>query len=284
MEELRKFFRPELINRFDEVIIFEPLKYQHMLLISELQLKSVKKMLEDQNMGFAWTLAAKKEIVRQGFDPIYGARPLRRTIQKLVENPLSSLIIEKKLEENDMVKVDFDGAELVFTIDKVKFVPESEAAKGQAVIKKFKCIQSGHEFETEVKEGATVICPINAQEKVEEVKNEPIIKPDDTTLKAEDTQSNTNQPSTDQNKKPVLDVVPDQKQNQPAQDLKSKKSDKKQTGQPTQNAPQNKPADMAIPTPPVNPQPGIDKDLQGVQNILENKLGQQNQPATPQVA
>ncbi len=292
MEELRKFFRPELINRFDEVIIFEPLKYHHMLLIAELQLKGVRKMLEDQNMGFAWTLSAKKEIVRQGFDPIYGARPLRRTIQKLVENPLSSLIIEKKLEENDMVRVDFDGAELIFNIDKVKFVPESEAAKGQIVMKKFKCVQSGHEFETEVKEGATVVCPINAQEKVEEIKNEPLIKPDDPALKTDNIQQNkTDQPtadqtSTDQNKKPSLDVVPDQKQSKsaPTQGQKTKKDDKKQSGQAPQSSTQSKPTDMVIPTPPVNSPASTDKDLQGVQNMLENKLGQQNQPVTPQVA
>lgn len=285
MDELRKFFRPELINRFDEVIIFEPLKYHHMLLIAELQLKGVKKMLEDQNMGFAWTHAAKKEIVRQGFDPIYGARPLRRTIQKLVENPLSSLIIEKKLEENDMVRVDFDGAELIFTIDKVKFVPESEAAKSKPVIKKYKCIQSGHEFETEVKEGATVICPINAQEKVEEVKSEPIIKPDGTSLKTDETQPKTAQKNADPNAKQSTSAVPDQKQNTSTstQEPKQKKSEKK-AGQADQSPAQNKPTDTVIPTPPVNPQGGVDKDLQGVQNILENKLGQQNQPVTPQVA
>lgn len=171
MQELRKFFRPELINRFDEVIIFEPLKYKHMLQIAELQLKGVKKLLEDQNMGFAWTEAAKKEIVRQGFDPIYGARPLRRAIQKLIENPISTLIIEKKLEENDMVTVDFDGTDLVFNIEKVKFVRADEVDEEGAgmKMKKFKCVDSQFVFETETNDHTTVICPINAKEKVEEV-------------------------------------------------------------------------------------------------------------------
>ena len=167
MEELRKFFRPELINRFDEVIIFEPLKYQHMLLIADLQLKALKKLLEDQSMGFSWTTSTGKEIVRQGFDPIYGARPLKRTIQKLIENPISTLIIEQKLKENDTIVMDFDGEQFIFNIEKVTLVPESELKKLKK--RKFRCIESQHVFETEVVDTATTICPINAKEKVEEI-------------------------------------------------------------------------------------------------------------------
>ncbi|KXK12018.1 MAG: Chaperone protein ClpB [Microgenomates bacterium OLB23] len=175
MDELRKFFRPELINRFDEVIIFEPLKYQHMMQIAELQMKAVRKLLEEQNIGFAWTEEAKKEIVRQGFDPLYGARPLKRTIQKLVENPISTLIIEQKLKESDLVNVDFDGENFVFNIEKVTFVREDELKKQK--IRKFECTDSHFAFETEVVDNATVVCPINAAEKVQEIvvaaENEP---------------------------------------------------------------------------------------------------------------
>jgi hypothetical protein len=288
MDELRKFFRPELINRFDEVIIFEPLKYQHMLLIAELQLKGVKKMLEEQNMGFGWSHSSKKELVRQGFDPLYGARPLRRTIQKLIENPLSSLIIEKKLEENDMVRVDFDGAEFVFNIDKVKFIPESEAAKAQLLMKKFKCIESGHTFETEVKEGATVVCPINAKEKVEEIKSEsaPILTTE-TTAKADESKKIT--PT-----QPVETAMPANNLTENKSNSTSNGSDKKDK-LPEKNADKNKKTDSA-PTNPAtkkpmddikpandvmsNPQSIVDKDLQGVQNILENKLGQVQTPQT----
>lgn len=167
MDELRKFFRPELINRFDETIIFEPLKYQHMMQIAEFQMKGVRKLLEEQNIGFAWTEEAKKEIVRQGFDPLYGARPLKRTIQKLVENPISTLIIEQKLKESDLVNVDFDGENFVFNIEKVTFVSEEELKKQK--IRKFECVDSHFAFETEVVENATVVCPINAVEKVQEI-------------------------------------------------------------------------------------------------------------------
>ena len=167
LNELRKFFRPELINRFDEVIVFEPLKYQHMLKIVSLQMKAVKKLLEDQSIGFVWTEATGKEIVRQGFDPLYGARPLKRTIQKLLENPISTLIIEKKVKEGDMIAVDFDGENFVFNIEKTTMVAESELAKKQ--LRKFMCVNSRHTFETEVVNSATTVCPLDANEPVQEV-------------------------------------------------------------------------------------------------------------------
>ncbi|MEI6532671.1 MAG: hypothetical protein WCO06_02425 [Candidatus Roizmanbacteria bacterium] len=89
-----------------------------MMKIVKLQLKSVGKLLEEQDMGFAFTNTAIKEIVRSGFDPVYGARPLRRAIQKVVENPISSLIIEGKMTQGDIVTVDYDGDAFVFNIEK----------------------------------------------------------------------------------------------------------------------------------------------------------------------
>ena len=167
MNELRKFFRPELINRFDEIIVFEPLKYKHMLEIADLQLKAIRKLLEEQNVGFDWSEAAKKEIVRVGFDPIYGARPLRRTIQKLIENPISTLIIEKKVDESDLIYVDFDGEQFVFNVERVSFVSPDELAKKK--LRKFMCMVSHAEFDTEVVPNAQVICPIDASEPVQEI-------------------------------------------------------------------------------------------------------------------
>jgi len=117
MGELLKFFRPELVNRFDEVIIFEPLKFVHMISIVKLQLTSLAKLLEDQDLGIHITDSAVKEIVRSGFDPVFGARPLRRAIQRMVENPISELIIAEKVKAGDMIYVDYDGEKLVFDID-----------------------------------------------------------------------------------------------------------------------------------------------------------------------
>jgi len=158
MEELRKFFRPELINRFDEVIIFEPLRFSHMMEIVKLQLKGVGKALEEQGIGFSYTEAAVKEIVRAGFDSIYGARPLRRAIQRLIENPISSLIIEGKVKAGEEIVVDFDGEGFVFNIEKVILVEEDNFKK-PLVKKSFLCQKCHHQFETEIVKNATIICP-----------------------------------------------------------------------------------------------------------------------------
>lgn len=120
MNELLKFFRPELVNRFDEVIVFEPLRFEHMILIVKLQLKTLNKLLEEQELGFSCTDIAVKEIVRSGFDPIYGARPLRRAIQRLIENPISELIIGKKVQAGDTIIVDNDGEGFIFNIERIE--------------------------------------------------------------------------------------------------------------------------------------------------------------------
>ncbi len=167
MGELRKFFRPELINRFDEVIIFEPLRFVHMIAIVKLQLKSVGKSLEDQDMGFMYTDSAVKEIVRSGFDPIYGARPLRRAIQKLIENPISTLIIDGKVKAGDQILVDFDGENFIFNVEKVELVDVSKLQK--QVIKNFLCEVCANRFKTEVIPNATTVCSKCSSKKVQEV-------------------------------------------------------------------------------------------------------------------
>lgn len=157
MGELRNFFRPELINRFDEVIIFEPLKFIHMIEIVKLQLKGVNKLLEDQGMSFSHSDSAVKEIVRSGFDPIYGARPLRRAIQRLVENPISSLIIEGKVKAGDQIMAEFDGATLIFNIQ--KSVPAVDVQEKTIKKQKYTCKKCANNFETEIVENATYFCP-----------------------------------------------------------------------------------------------------------------------------
>ena len=178
--ELRKFFRPELLNRFDEVIIFEPLKFSHMVEVVKLQLKSLGKLLEDQDIGFSYSEASVKEIVREGFDPVYGARPLRRAIQKLIENPISTLIIEKKVTAGDQIVVDFDGDNFVFNIEKTEMVSEDQLKKGLSAdgqIKNFFCETCGNHFKTEVVPNATTICAKCASNKVQEVVEEPKTQP-----------------------------------------------------------------------------------------------------------
>lgn len=165
--ELRKFFRPELLNRFDEVIIFEPLKFIHMMEIVKLQLKGVSKLLEEQDIGLGYTEATVKGIVREGFDPIYGARPLRRAIQKLVENPISTLIIEKKVKAGDQILVDFDGENFIFNIEKTEMVAKDSLAAQK--VKSFFCEACGNHFKTEVLKNSTAICSKCASKKIQEV-------------------------------------------------------------------------------------------------------------------
>lgn len=184
MGELRKFFRPELINRFDEVIIFEPLKFHHMLFIVKLQLKALRKLLEDQDMDFVVTEEAQKEIVRAGFDPVFGARPLRRAIQKLVENPISSLIIEKKAQPGDTILVDYDGDNFLFNVERMEIDPRESA---KHVNKSFKCVTCGTEFTTEVLPQATTICTKCASKNVTVVEKEEKKEDDSEDKKKKDT-------------------------------------------------------------------------------------------------
>ena len=117
-----------------------------MLKIVELQRKGVTALMEDQSMGFSWTQKAAKEILRQGFDPLYGARPLRRTIQKLIENPISTRIIQRKLQEGNSVVVDFDLENFVFNIESIEMIPESKLKEKS--LRKIICTKSRHTFDT----------------------------------------------------------------------------------------------------------------------------------------
>ncbi len=205
MLELRKFFRPELINRFDEVIIFEPLKFEHMLKIVKLQLKALRKLLEDQDMDFVCTDIAQKEIVRSGFDPIFGARPLRRAIQKLIENPISALIIEKKAQAGDTILVDFDGDNLIFNVERVQII---ESANVKRVEKRFTCENCSNTFNTEVIATSTPICKKCASSHLKEEKNED----DDSTGDAkEKKEENTKMNEPTEDKEHNTEMQPSQK-------------------------------------------------------------------------
>lgn len=198
MNELLKFFRPELVNRFDEVIIFEPLKFVHMIEIVKLQLKGLTKLLEEQEMGFSATDSAIKEIVRSGFDPIFGARPLRRAIQKLIENPISELIIAKKVQAGDTIIVDFNGEEFVFNVERIekKFVSKDDKATTEAqpeVEKMFFCEKCANTFTTLVRSDATTVCSKCANKNVTEISDKSQQTVKEATEKKEEVKSTTEQ-------------------------------------------------------------------------------------------
>lgn len=115
MDELKKFFRPELLNRFDEIVVFKPISRNDMIKITEIQLGNTVKLLQEQNISIEVADAAKKHLAEIGYDPVYGARPLRRLIQQQIENPISSLIIKQEIKEGDTAWVNFQGGQFLFS-------------------------------------------------------------------------------------------------------------------------------------------------------------------------
>jgi ATP-dependent Clp protease ATP-binding subunit ClpB len=113
-EELRERFRPEFLNRIDEVVVFEPLTREQLAEIVELQLRRLRTRLGDRGLGLELTDAAKEALAEAGWDPTYGARPLKRAIQRLVENPLALRLLEGEFADGDTVRVDARDGELVF--------------------------------------------------------------------------------------------------------------------------------------------------------------------------
>ncbi len=109
MEALRGSFRPEFINRIDEIVIFNPLGKEQLARIVGMLLKSVEKLLEERQITLELTPAAQELLLREGYDPAYGARPLRRTIQRLIQDPLALQILEGTALPGDHVRVDRDG-------------------------------------------------------------------------------------------------------------------------------------------------------------------------------
>jgi ATP-dependent Clp protease ATP-binding subunit ClpC len=105
MDELRKAFRPEFLNRIDEIIIFHSLTREQLTQIVDLLLARVRNLVEGQGMHLEVTEAAKALIAEQGYDQQYGARPLRRTIQRLIENPLSGELLRGRFKEGETIRV-----------------------------------------------------------------------------------------------------------------------------------------------------------------------------------
>ena len=110
LAEVRNYLRPELLNRIDEVIVFHALTRGQISQIVELLLQRTEKALADRQLRLKISDAAKALLAEQGYDPLYGARPLRRVIQRVLENPLSSAILRGEFSEGDTITADVDGA------------------------------------------------------------------------------------------------------------------------------------------------------------------------------
>jgi ATP-dependent Clp protease ATP-binding subunit ClpB len=114
MDEVRLRFRPEFLNRIDEIILFKRLERAQMASIVDIQLKRLEKLLAARTITMELDARAKAELAKRGYDPTYGARPLKRVIQKDVQDPLARLILEGRVKDGERVRVTFDGNDFLF--------------------------------------------------------------------------------------------------------------------------------------------------------------------------
>lgn len=125
---LKKTFRPEFLNRIDETIIFHSLTMEDLMQIVELQAHEVMERLQEQQITLELTAAAKEFLVHDGYDPIYGARPLRRTVQRLIETPISRALLKNEFHAGDTIQVDIDNGQLSFHRREAITVTEQQPA------------------------------------------------------------------------------------------------------------------------------------------------------------
>ncbi len=120
MELLRQTFKPEFLNRVDDVVIFRPLGTAEIMRIVDLQIVAVARLLAERKLGLEVTPAAKQLIVDEGYDPVYGARPIKRAVQRLLQNPLALAVLEGKYAEGDVVRADRAKEGTALTFARVK--------------------------------------------------------------------------------------------------------------------------------------------------------------------
>jgi ATP-dependent Clp protease ATP-binding subunit ClpB len=120
MSALRELFRPEFLNRIDDIVMFSPLAKGQIERIIDLQLADVKKRLAERKIEIELTPAAKALLLREGYDPAYGARPMKRAIQRLIQDPLAMRILDGQVRPGESVLIDADGDEMKFGAEAVK--------------------------------------------------------------------------------------------------------------------------------------------------------------------
>ncbi|HDN94640.1 MAG TPA: type VI secretion system ATPase TssH, partial [Nitrospirae bacterium] len=115
MEDLKAFFRPEFLNRVDEIIMFHSLNKELLIKIVEIQIDRMKCYLKEKNVDLELSDSAKAHIAESGYDPLYGARPLKRAIQKEILNPLAGKLLEGAFKSGDLIFADMEDNRIVFT-------------------------------------------------------------------------------------------------------------------------------------------------------------------------
>jgi ATP-dependent Clp protease ATP-binding subunit ClpB len=129
LEELRHHFRPEFLNRVDEIIVFHALTEEHLKQIVEIQLVALRKRLAERHIEIELTDRAREFLVRSGYDPTYGARPLKRAIQREIETPMARKILAGEVRDGYHVLVDLDSS------GKLKFESKIASREREAALK-----------------------------------------------------------------------------------------------------------------------------------------------------
>ena len=130
LDELRRHFRPEFLNRVDEIIVFHSLTEEDLKQIVEIQLERLRERLAERHVTITLDDAAKTHLVRTGYDPTYGARPLKRAIQKEIETPLARLILQGTVKDGQTVLIGYNGSRGELDFKTADGAAETAATRG----------------------------------------------------------------------------------------------------------------------------------------------------------
>ena len=130
MEALNAQFRPEFLNRIDEIVIFHALTKAHLKEIIEIQLRNLRKLIAERKITLELTDSAKEEMIEEGYDPVYGARPLKRLLQRRIQDPLATKILRGEVRDGGHVVVDAGDGALAFTVSQMPEVSGTSESKG----------------------------------------------------------------------------------------------------------------------------------------------------------
>jgi len=115
VQTLREHFKPEFLNRIDDIVVFRQLGREHIAQIIDVQLERLRKTLAERGITIELDESAKELLGREGYDPVYGARPLKRAIQSLIQNPLAVKLLQGEIASGQTVRISADGDEMKFT-------------------------------------------------------------------------------------------------------------------------------------------------------------------------
>ena len=129
MESVKRVFNPEFVNRIDDIIVFHQLAEKHMIKIVELVLRDMLDKVAERKFTIELSQGAKEFIAKKGFDPVYGARPLKRAIQRFIEDPLATEILKGRFGDGAQIKIRVKGDELAFSEGKSEPIDEVQEEK-----------------------------------------------------------------------------------------------------------------------------------------------------------